>query len=253
MTHLGIVLPDGQRRQILCDTRLRGIVHDGVTPVGIGRTTRIINRRLRRTIEHRDQGCAVPGCERTTNLDIHHIWHWEDGGPTETWNLITLCKHHHTTHHNGTLGIEGNADRPRHTTPGVVFTNERGHRLDPVGTPITPYDPRSREFGEAARTTPASSAAAAAAAAAIGIRPHTYTPPDGGRLDRWGFHLNEDRNHPSTQGPDDPRAPETDPPQDQPEPPGTTTSHHHPTDTAGPTGPDSPTTTDPTRAGPTHD
>src|SRR5690606_9272844 len=89
MTHLGIPLPDGERRHILCDVRLRALVHDGATgaPLGCGRTTRDINRKLRRCIEHRDGGCcSAPGCGRTTGLEIHHIWHWEDGGPTETWN-----------------------------------------------------------------------------------------------------------------------------------------------------------------------
>jgi len=189
MTHLGIVVPDNQRRQILCDTRLRGIVHDGIAPVGIGHTTRIVNRRLRRAIEHRDRGCAVPGCGRTTNLDIHHIWHWEDGGPTETPNLITLCKHHHTCHHNGTLGITGNADLPRHVEPGVVFTNPRGHPLGPVGHPTPPAP--GTDLPDAAR--------------AIGIEPHRYQPPTGERLDRWGFHLQSELPEPlitrSSQGP----------------------------------------------------
>jgi hypothetical protein len=92
MTHLGIPLPDGERRHLLCDSRLRGLVHDGTTgaPLGCGRVTRTINRRMRRAIEHRDRGCCtVPGCGRTTGLEIHHIVHWEDGGATETWNLTS--------------------------------------------------------------------------------------------------------------------------------------------------------------------
>ena len=110
-----------------------------------GRATRAISRRLRRAIEHRDGGCCtVPGCGRTTGLEIHHIWHWEDGGPTDTSNLITLCAYHHTCHHQGTLGITGNADLPRHTAPGVVFTNRWGKPLDPVGQPIRPTPPSPR-------------------------------------------------------------------------------------------------------------
>jgi hypothetical protein len=91
MTHLGIVLPDDQRQRILCDPTVRTITHDPDTgaPLSVGRKTRHINRRLRRAIEYRDRGCTVPGCNRTTGLEIHHIHHWEHGGPTTTSNLTS--------------------------------------------------------------------------------------------------------------------------------------------------------------------
>ena len=28
--------------------------------------------------------CVVPGCGATRGLHAHHIWHWEDGGPTDS-------------------------------------------------------------------------------------------------------------------------------------------------------------------------
>jgi hypothetical protein len=229
MTHLGLPLPEGQRRHILCDPTLRGLLHDDTgTPLGAGRKTRHINRRLRRTIEHRDHGCTAPGCNRTTGLEIHHIWHWEDGGPTETWNLLTLCWHHHTQHHQGTLGIEGNADHPHHSAPGIVFTDQWGHPLDPAGQPVLP--PR-REPGErrpdhlnrAATTTH--------------ITEHTYIPPTGERLDPWQFHLNES----------DPPPPDEPPAEDELDA-GTAPAQR--TTATGKTGVDGPGATDPTRAGP---
>lgn len=88
-THLGIAIPEPQRRRILCDANLAAVLHDAETgaPLNAGRSTRHINRRLRRAIEHRDRGCCtVPGCGRTSGLEIHHIVHWEDGGPTDTAN-----------------------------------------------------------------------------------------------------------------------------------------------------------------------
>lgn len=194
MSHLGIALPEAQRRHLLCDAKLRGLVHDPDTaaPLGTGRVTRQINRRLRRAVEHRDGGCGVPACGRTTGLEIHHIWHWEDGGPTETWNLITLCRYHHTCHHQSTLGIEGNADLPRHAAPGVVFTNRWGHPLDPTGRPVRPAPP-------AAGTAPADHVADAAAR--IGIAPHRYQSPCGERVDLSGFHLQADHPEPDELGP----------------------------------------------------
>lgn len=232
MTHLGIPLPDGQRRHILCDAKLRGLVHDEHgAPLGSGRITRAVNRRLRRAIEHRDGGCAVPGCGRTHGLEIHHIVHWEDGGPTETWNLIALCHFHHACHHRGTLGIEGNADLPRHTAPGVVFTDGWGRALDPTGTPVRPVD-------RPTDVTP--SEHLAGMAGSLGITAPPYLGPTGERLDRWGFHLQAD-------GPDPADVP---PEPDHVEPPAENIGRRPGEAPPDPKGPLGVARLDPTRAGP---
>jgi hypothetical protein len=121
MTHLGIPIPDGERRHILCDAKLRGLVHDehGI-PIGTGRTTRTISRRMRRAVELRDRHCCgVPGCGRTTGLEIHHIVHWEDGGPTETWNLTSCqaapsfrCNRRRRPSDGSTVLVHDGNDRP---------------------------------------------------------------------------------------------------------------------------------------------
>ena len=227
MTHLGLPLPDGQRRHLLCDAKLRALVHDGIRPLGSGRKARHINRRLRRAVEHRDGGCAVPGCGRSHGLEIHHIWHWEDGGPSETWNLIALCSHHHHLHHQGRLGIDGNADLPRHVAPGVVFTDRWGHALSPTGTPIPP-------------ATTEADASPAAQVARSGIAARPYAGPTGERLDRWGFHLNA-APEPADSGPD---------PSAAVEPPADVTGRRP--SGAGPSSvaPSGGEPSDPTRAGP---
>ena len=79
-------------------------------PIGAGRSTRTINRRLRRALEHRDPTCAIPGCTATRGLHAHHIVHWEDGGPTELHNLVLLCPYHHRAHHKGDITISGPAN-----------------------------------------------------------------------------------------------------------------------------------------------
>jgi hypothetical protein len=58
-------------------------------------------------------------------LQIHHIVHWEDNGETIAANLIYLCSAHHRLHHQGLLGIVGNADDPT----GVTFTDRYGNHL----------------------------------------------------------------------------------------------------------------------------
>ncbi|MGB9346732.1 MAG: hypothetical protein WCA90_11925, partial [Ilumatobacteraceae bacterium] len=32
----------------------------------------------------RDQHCRVPGCTHSHVLEVHHIIHWQHGGPTDT-------------------------------------------------------------------------------------------------------------------------------------------------------------------------
>jgi hypothetical protein len=90
--------------------------------IGAGRSTRLINRRLRRALEHRDPTCAVPGCGATRGLHAHHIRHWENGGPTEMSNLVLVCPYPHRSPHRGVHTITGPADR-------LVVTDSDGRRL----------------------------------------------------------------------------------------------------------------------------
>ena len=91
----GYSLPDAIRRYITCDGMLTPVLLDDGVPVSVGRTQHIVPDRTRRVVEHRDGGCRVPGCTARHFLEVHHIIHWEDDGPTDTWNLICLCPHHH--------------------------------------------------------------------------------------------------------------------------------------------------------------
>jgi len=105
--HLGPLLSDAERRYLTCDATCEVWFQRDGKVIGAGRSTRVINRRLRRALEHRDRACAVPGCGATRGLHGHHILHWEDGGPTELANLVLLAlpspppttpsRHHH--HH----------------------------------------------------------------------------------------------------------------------------------------------------------
>jgi hypothetical protein len=159
--HLGPGLDQGLRRFVGCDARIRPVLEAGGRPVSVGRAFRTVPDRTRMVIEERDRGCRVPGCDRSRWLHVHHLRHWEDGGTTDTANLIALCQRHHRLHHLGQLGINGDADDP----DGVVFTDERGRHLDQAGRPVPPRRPVEQ------------------AAARLGIRPGTWTHPTGERLD----------------------------------------------------------------------
>ena len=140
----GFSLPDAIRRYIGCDGLITPVLLEGGVPVSVGRTQHIVPDRTRRVVEHRDGGCGVPGCTARHFLEVHHIIHWDDGGVTDTWNLICLCPHHHRLHHRGKLGITGNADIPG----GVTFTDASGKPLALSGArPKPPGAPPSPPIG----------------------------------------------------------------------------------------------------------
>ena len=107
--HLGPLLTDAERRYLTCDATFEVWFERDGQPIGCGRETRQISRRLRRALEHRDRCCVVPGCGATRGLHAHHIQHWENGGMTELDNLVLLCPYHHRLHHRGVITITGPA------------------------------------------------------------------------------------------------------------------------------------------------
>jgi len=120
--HLGPLLTDAERRYLTCDSTCEVWFERDGEVIGAGRASRLINRRLRRALEHRHPTCAVPGCGATRGLHAHHIRHWEDGGLTELFNLVLVCPYHHRLHHRGVITIAGPAD-------DLVVTDSCGRRL----------------------------------------------------------------------------------------------------------------------------
>ncbi|NND74773.1 MAG: HNH endonuclease, partial [Ilumatobacter sp.] len=106
--------------------------------------------------------------DRHLFLEVHHIIHWLDGGPTDTWNLVALCPHHHRLHHHGRLGITGNADDP----DGIEFSFAAGDRIHASGArPEPPGAPPPQPAG-------------------------TYQHPFGERLEsRWLYFNPPPRHH----------------------------------------------------------
>ena len=120
--HLGPLLSEAERQYLTCDATCEVWFERDGQVIGAGRATRQINRRLRRALEHRHPTCAVPGCGATRGLHAHHIRHWEDGGPTELFNLVLVCPHHHRLHHRGVITITGPAD-------DLIVTDSSGQPL----------------------------------------------------------------------------------------------------------------------------
>ncbi|OBJ21157.1 HNH endonuclease signature motif containing protein [Mycobacterium colombiense] len=132
--HVGPLLSDAERRYLTCDATGEVWFERHGQVIGAGRATRLVSRRLRRALEHRDRTCAVPGCGATRGLHAHHIRHWEDGGPTELANLVLLCPYHHRSHHRGVLNIAG----PAHA---LVVTDTAGRSLSPGSLARPPTQP----------------------------------------------------------------------------------------------------------------
>jgi hypothetical protein len=168
-------LPMHIAEKLTCDGILQPVWHTRGAPVNVGRAQRIVPPRTRRLVEDRDRGCRFPGCA-STRVECHHLIHWVDGGPTDTWNLAALC----SFHHDGDFTITGNADDPH----GLTFTSRSGYPIKPGPTFTTPPDPPTPTPiptpAAAASAPEAGSPAPAPAPAPQAIR---YRGPTGQSLD----------------------------------------------------------------------
>jgi len=126
-------LPKHIAEKLTCDGILQPVWHNQGAAVNVGRAQRIVPTRTRRLVEDRDRGCRFPGCA-STRVECHHLIHWADGGPTDSWNLAGLCPFHHDAHHGGDFTVSGDAN----DLAGLTFTSRHGHPIRPGPTFTTP-------------------------------------------------------------------------------------------------------------------
>ncbi len=81
--------------KIACTGSLEVVKPDKGTPLSIGRRSKVISKKLKRFVMHRDGSCTSDGCVSRYRLQPHHIIPWSEGGPTDPDNLATLCWFHH--------------------------------------------------------------------------------------------------------------------------------------------------------------
>ena len=100
-------LPDRVVQRLLCEGRIRTVIHDGASNVlDVGRSHRLVTDRQYRALLLRQHGhCAHPGCPNTKALHAHHRIHWIHGGRTDLGNLLLLCERYHVGHHAGEFEI----------------------------------------------------------------------------------------------------------------------------------------------------
>ena len=130
----GARLADGALKDILSNPIIQPLFERDGRPIALGRSRRVVPYRLAELILDRDRTCRNPACHSTRGLEVHHLVHWTDGGPTNPANLGCLCRHCHRDHHKGKFGITGNAEQPS----GLTFTKPNGDTIEPCGTPNPP-------------------------------------------------------------------------------------------------------------------
>ncbi|NLC98486.1 MAG: DUF222 domain-containing protein [Actinomycetales bacterium] len=110
ITEHGNPVSAGQLRHLACTTRILPAVLGSKSQIlDLGREQRLHTSAQRKTLAHRDKGCAFPGCERPPGwCETHHITSWANGGDTTIENGVLLCGYHHRHIHNSNWRIETN-------------------------------------------------------------------------------------------------------------------------------------------------
>jgi hypothetical protein len=126
----GPAVPLASAERIACAARVRALVKDRKgNPLYLGRTHRLVSKRLLAAVSLRDQHrCRWVGCDETRHLDAHHIRHWLHGGRTDIHNLVLLCDRHHRLIHEHGYSMRG-------VGTDVTFYRPDGEPIATVGPP----------------------------------------------------------------------------------------------------------------------
>ena len=155
----GTRLTETETLAIACDAKiLPGIFNKHTGNIILGQTRRKVSRRLRKRLTIRDRGCI--GCGAPHKIcEVHHIEHWQNGGPTTYDNTCLLCwrchhirVHHHgeqiTRHPNGHYTLQPPVDAPpragpptaRAGPPNPPHTEQASPHTNGHHTPQPPVD-----------------------------------------------------------------------------------------------------------------
>lgn len=123
----GTPLPPQALQRLACDAAITRVVFDPVGQVlDLGRSQRLFTPAQRLALWARDQGCRFPGCTSPW-VQAHHVIAWQDGGPTDLANALSMCDHDHHGVHDRRWRIT--IDDPALGTNGpVTFTAPNGTR-----------------------------------------------------------------------------------------------------------------------------
>lgn len=128
-------IPLATAQRLSCDAVMtRFIINADGEVLDVGRSARHTNAALNKAIALMYDRCAFPNCSTpVTQCDIHHVWWWSQGGLTDRWNLMPLCKHHHLFVHEYGFFVQTGLD----PGGGKALTGPgRWRFFSPRGTPI---------------------------------------------------------------------------------------------------------------------
>ena len=137
-TEAGVPLPIGLGIELCATAKITTAVI-GVDGRAAGMTcaARTASGPQRRALRTLYRSCAFPGCATPfTECVMHHVIHWEHGGPTAVENLLPLCIDHHQLVHDGGWNV---TIGPRRTL--------RWYRPDGTLDRTTPLRPLADQLG----------------------------------------------------------------------------------------------------------
>lgn len=89
------------------DPIVKALLVNGRDVTRLATLDRNLKDDLRLAVRERDQGCAVPGCERRRFVDLDHEQEYSSDGPTSYENLRPLCRWHHRLRTNEGFDLRG--------------------------------------------------------------------------------------------------------------------------------------------------
>ncbi len=98
---LPVEIPDAVLRDVVARAKTHVVAVGPPAELDLGRRHRLASAVQRRVLRGLYPTCAIPGCSvRFDRTKIHHVWWWEQGGPTDLDNLLPICSRHHTAVHD---------------------------------------------------------------------------------------------------------------------------------------------------------
>ena len=97
----GGALSDKALARLACDATITRVLFapDGHV-LDLGRDARVVTPAQWRALLLRDGGCVIPGHDCSpAACQAHHLLSWLLGGPTDLWNLASVCTFGHTLLH----------------------------------------------------------------------------------------------------------------------------------------------------------
>jgi Domain of unknown function (DUF222)/HNH endonuclease len=86
--------------RMMCDCVISRMTDGRSNILDVGRATRTVGNSSWTALIVRDGHCTEEGCTLgPAHCEAHHVWHWENGGPTDLDNLVLLCWYHHKQRH----------------------------------------------------------------------------------------------------------------------------------------------------------